>query len=73
MIKTTEVMTFAVLVSIGSILAAQKTDTWTGRISDSSCGASHDAMTEHWQERHGQGLHAHVRQERRQLRVRERQ
>lgn len=22
-------------------------DTWTGKISDSSCGASHDTMTEH--------------------------
>lgn len=43
----TVAITFAALVSAGSILAAQKTDSWTGKISDSSCGASHDAMTEH--------------------------
>ena len=40
-------MTLALLVSIGGMLLAQKTETWTGKISDSSCGASHDAMTEH--------------------------
>ena len=40
-------MTFALLVSAGTMLTAQKTETWTGKISDSSCGASHDMMTEH--------------------------
>ena len=35
----------AFLVSSASAWAA--TGTWTGTISDSSCGVSHDAMTEH--------------------------
>jgi hypothetical protein len=35
----------ALVVSYGQAWAA--TGTWTGTISDSSCGASHDAMTEH--------------------------
>lgn len=43
----TVALTLAMLVSAGSMLAGQRTETWTGKISDSSCGASHDAMTEH--------------------------
>jgi hypothetical protein len=39
------VVASAVLVFYGSALAAN--GTWTGTISDSSCGASHAAMTEH--------------------------
>jgi hypothetical protein len=35
----------ASLLSYGSVSAAN--GTWTGTISDSGCGASHDAMTEH--------------------------
>src|SRR5918996_287490 len=45
--NSTVVMTLAMLLSAGSMPAAQRTETWTGKISDSSCGASHDAMTEH--------------------------
>jgi hypothetical protein len=39
------VVAAAVLVFYGSAFAA--TGTWTGTISDSSCGASHAALTEH--------------------------
>jgi hypothetical protein len=40
-------MTLAALMFAVSTAAAQSTQTWTGKISDSSCGASHDAMTKH--------------------------
>lgn len=38
-------VTAAALMTYGS--ASGATGTWTGTISDSGCGASHDAMTEH--------------------------
>ena len=46
-------MTRGILAIVGasamllSTSASAATGTWTGTISDSSCGASHDAMTEH--------------------------
>jgi hypothetical protein len=41
------VRTMAAFLWAGASFGAQKTETWTGKISDSSCGGSHDAMTEH--------------------------
>ena len=43
--RTTLALLGAAVLSYAPALAAS--GTWTGTISDSSCGASHDAMTEH--------------------------
>jgi hypothetical protein len=43
--KTLVTTTLVVAALCGASLASA--DTWTGKISDSSCGASHDTMTEH--------------------------
>lgn len=42
--NTLATTTFAVAALCASLASA---DTWTGKISDSSCDASHDTMTEH--------------------------
>ena len=43
--STLAMTTLAATVLCGASLASA--DTWTGKISDSSCGSSHDTMTEH--------------------------
>ena len=43
--STLAMTTLTVAVLGGASLASA--DTWTGKISDSSCGGSHDTMTEH--------------------------
>ena len=43
--STLAMTTLAVAMVCGASQASA--DTWTGKISDSSCGASHDTMTEH--------------------------
>lgn len=37
----------AIVAVLGYGAAPSAAETWTGKISDSSCGASHDTMTEH--------------------------